>query len=95
MRFLPGVANLVLEEFPVRVERFSTLVACECFVCGMSSFVFFQIAHVVESCENQKENSSIMTKKLNQTANLALYFRQLVCIWDKRTIQRALTECRH
>lgn len=63
MRFLSSVANLVLEEFPVRVEGFSTLVARECFVCGMSPFVFFQIAHVVESCEDERENSSTMMKK--------------------------------
>lgn len=71
VRFLPSVANLVLEELPVRVEGFSTLVARECFVCCMSPFVFFQIAHVVESCENERKNSSTMTKKLHQTVNVA------------------------
>lgn len=49
MRFLPSVASLVLQEFSVRVEGFSTLVARECLVCGMSPFVLFEITQVVES----------------------------------------------
>lgn len=49
MRFLPSVASLVLQKFSVRVEGFSTMVARECLVRGMSPFVLFEITQVVES----------------------------------------------
>lgn len=61
--FLASMANLVLQEFPLCVKGFPALVASEHFVCGMGPFVFFQIAHVVEACENKSKNSSKMTKK--------------------------------
>lgn len=47
--FFPSVASLVLQELSVRVEGFSTLVTCECLVCGMSPLVLLEITQVVES----------------------------------------------
>lgn len=49
MRFLPSMTSLVLQKFSVRVEGFSTLVARECLVCGMSPFVLLEVTQVVES----------------------------------------------
>lgn len=49
MRFFPGVAGLVLQKFPVRVEGLSTLVTGECLVCGVCPLMFLEIAQVVKS----------------------------------------------
>lgn len=49
MWFFSNMASLVLQKFSVCVERFSTLVTCECLVCGVSPLVFLKITQVVKS----------------------------------------------
>lgn len=49
MWFFPSVAGLVLQKLSVRVEWFSTLVTCECFVCRVSPLVLLEITQVVKS----------------------------------------------
>ena len=49
VRFVPSVADLVLQQLPLHVERLSTLVTGECLVCGVGLFVVFEIAEVAET----------------------------------------------
>ncbi len=47
--FFPSMAGFVLQKLSVRVEGFSTLVTCECLVCGVSPLVLLEITQVVKS----------------------------------------------
>lgn len=43
------MASFVLQKFPVCVKGFSTLVARERLVCGVSPLVLFEITQVIKS----------------------------------------------